>query len=421
MLARLWALTFFVAVATDAMSGAIRYYTSLVGLAELAYLPKVMMLGCIVVIVANGPKVSHLFAAMFIAVQTCVSLSNGHDLAAVGFWSWTMLPVIFAAMAPLQALEMLNMRVATVAFALLIALCGVGILTNYFFTLPWPGTSATVGGVDVQVALAAYTGDGVRRLSGFGRGSASTGLTIGLLATWLLPRVRSLAFAVVMLAGAGAAIWGTTNKTTLVSLMLVVALYSLTRVLSARKVCMWTAAVAIVFPLAVCATIVTHGTTLIQAGPFFSFEDRIFNTWPLMLEGMIRENLVWLGLGPGGFGASTLIYPNDAGFNVLDSDNMALYVIATFGIFGAILGLLLLVKLLVSREPEGSPVWIMLFFLLSSGVTTDIFESIGCLLFLGVTAKALWIGGQGTPVHTGHSYAGSPYRRDVTSVIARRQ
>jgi hypothetical protein len=33
----------------------------------------------------------------------------------------------------------------------------------------------------------------------------------------------------------------------------------------------------------------------------------------------------------------------------------------------------------------------MMMFLLISGITTDIFESLGCLLFFGVAAKILWL------------------------------
>jgi hypothetical protein len=36
----------------------------------------------------------------------------------------------------------------------------------------------------------------------------------------------------------------------------------------------------------------------------------------------------------------------------------------------------------------------MLVFLLASGMTTDICESLGCLLFLGVTIKSVWMGAQ---------------------------
>lgn len=36
----------------------------------------------------------------------------------------------------------------------------------------------------------------------------------------------------------------------------------------------------------------------------------------------------------------------------------------------------------------------VVLFLLISGITTDIFESLGCLLFFGVAAKSLWLNTQ---------------------------
>jgi hypothetical protein len=65
----------------------------------------------------------------------------------------------------------------------------------------------------------------------------------------------------------------------------------------------------------------------------------------------------------------------------------------------------------------------MLFFLLSSGVTTDIFESVGCLVFLGVTIKALWLSNatQAAPLWLEHPYEASPVRRGFSVTTARRQ
>jgi hypothetical protein len=275
--------------------------------------------------------------------------------------------------------------------------------------------------VDVHVAAASWTGE-VRRLSGFGRASSTTGLMLGVLATWLLPRYRSPVMSMILLVGAGLAIWGTTNKTTLVSLALVLVLSRYGRLVSVRKVCMWVAGIAVVFPFIAYAAIAAHGKTALDFGLLYSFEDRIFNTWPLILQGMVRENVLWFGVGAGGFGAATIFYPGSFGFNVLYADNMVLYVMATFGLVGVILGGFLLAKLLLSPKPESSPVWVMLFFLLSSGITTDIFESVGCLLFLGITAKALWASEEALPFTSVRPYESMPVRRNVAATtMARRR
>ncbi|CAN7464506.1 hypothetical protein LJR034_002985 [Caballeronia sp. LjRoot34] len=407
MIDRLWALTFLIAVTSDVMSGVIRYYTSLGGAAQVAYLPKILMLVWIVIVVVQRPKVSHVLTALYMAVQACVSLFNGIDQGAVGFWIWTMSPMIFAMLAPAQAIAMLNRPGARIAFAVLAALCIAGVWANYLAPLPWIGTSVMVGGFDVHVAKASFVGE-VPRLPGFGRDSAATGLLLGLLTTWLLPRLRSLALTSVLLAASALAIWGTTNKTTLIALAFVVMLNHFGRLPTIKKACIWAATLTVVLPLASLAIVSALNHVVIESGPLSSFGDRMFNTWPGILEGMVRENLIWLGIGPGGFGSATSYYWGNFGFNVSYADNMALYTIANFGVLGAVLLALLLTRFVLSREPEDRPAWLMLFFLLASGVTTDICESIGCLLFFGVTIKFMWIGTQGSPLPLIRSHSRAP-------------
>jgi hypothetical protein len=58
-------------------------------------------------------------------------------------------------------------------------------------------------------------------------------------------------------------------------------------------------------------------------------------------------------------------------------------------LLGGFLLAILLTKFVLSRVSEDRGLLIMLFFLLVSGITTDVVESLGCLLFLGVTIRAL--------------------------------
>ena len=128
---------------------------------------------------------------------------------------------------------------------------------------------------------------------------------------------------------------------------------------------------------------------VVGSGALSSFQDRIVDTWPTILSGMLREKLIWLGIGPGGFGAAAGYYKGSFGFNVGYADNTALYAVANFGLFGGILLAFLLTKFVLLRASEDKGLWIMLFFLLLSGITTDVVESLGCLLFLGVTIRSL--------------------------------
>ncbi|NYH25846.1 hypothetical protein [Paraburkholderia bryophila] len=387
----LWVLTFFSAIAGDVMFGMIRYYTSILGVPQIAYLPKVMMLICVIIIIVRRPNVYHFLSALYLAVEACVSLSNGASLAAVGFWMWLILPLIFTVLAPRQSLEILEEPRAWIAFLSLTALCMVGVFVNYFYPLPWIGKSLDIGGFDVQAAAASYVGT-VQRLPGFGRDSAATGLMIGTLIIWVLPRLRSYAVASIMLAAAALAIWATTNKTTLISLVVLLAIWQLGSSGAIKKACMWVLALTTVLPFAGLVATEAINHIVVGTGLLASMQDRFVNTWPLLLNAMLRENLIGLGIGPGGFGSLTGHYQSAFGFNVGYSDNMVLYLVANFGIIGGILFMLLMAQFVFSSRREDKRVWLMLLFLLLSGITTDIYESIGCLLFLGVTIKSIATG-----------------------------
>ncbi len=401
----LWVLTFFLGVTSDVMSGAIRYYTSLAGAPQAIYLPKLMMAICIVLIVLKRPRISHLLVLMFFGMQVCVSLFNGVTLNAAIFWAWMMLPMFFTMLAPPEALAILERPGARITVVIIAIVCIAGVLVNYFGyfnPLPWIGANTMVDGTPVHVANSNYVGE-APRLPGFGRDSAATGLMIGLLATWLLPRFRSFSLVSMMLAVAGLSIWATTNKTSLVALVIVLAVDRFCRLDTIRKGVIWAAAATLLVPLAAFAIAAAVNDSMFDGGALSSFQDRFDRTWPLLLQGMLRENLIWFGIGPGGFGAATDYYRNNFGFNIGYADNIALYAIANFGVIGLIIFATLLSRILFSSGSTDRVAWTMMMFLLISGITTDIFESLGCLLFFGLAAKTLWlnVGAQRFYMHPG--------------------
>ncbi|SAK54873.1 hypothetical protein [Caballeronia ptereochthonis] len=385
---RLWVVTFIVAVASDVLSGVIRYFTSMIGAAPATYLPKVLMLAWVLLILIKRPKASHALIALYLLAQSFVSLSHGVALEAVGFWVWTVMPMLFALTASPQALELLNGGAARAAFLVLAALCFAGLLLNSFSPMPWVGQSVSVGGHNVSVATSSYVGV-ASRLTGFGRDSASTGLMVGLLTTWLLTRTRSKLLQCALLGCAGAAVYATTNKTAPVALALVVGAHCLLSTSTVRRACLWAAGVAVGLPI---ATFVATSALNLAGGGYVmlaSFQDRMWNTWPLLIEGLLKDNRIWLGLGPGGFGSAATYYESAFGFNVAYADNTVLYAVASFGFFGALVLVWALVRLMLRAEPTDRASWMMLLYLLFACASTDICESIGCLLFLGITIRQL--------------------------------
>lgn len=385
---RLWVATFIVAVASDVLSGVIRYYTSMIGAAPATYLPKLLMLAWVLLTLIKRPKASHALIALYLLAQSFVSLSHGVAPEAVGFWVWTVMPMLFALTATPQALVLLNGGAARTAIFGLAGLAFLGLLLNSFAPMPWVGQSVSVGGHNVSVAMSSYVGV-ASRLTGFGRDSASTGLMIGLLTTFLLTRTRSKLLLCVLLGCAGAAVYATTNKTAPVALVLVVVAHSFFSTPAIKRGCFWAAGVAVAFPIA--TFIATSAFNLAGTGYVMlsSFQDRMWNTWPRLIEGLLKDNRLWLGLGPGGFGSASTYYESAFGFNVAYADNTVLYAVASFGFFGALVLIWALVRLMLKAEPTERSPWVMLLFLLFASASTDICESIGCLLFLGITIRYL--------------------------------
>jgi hypothetical protein len=387
---RLWAATFMIAIASEIFSGAIRYYTSLAGMSMLGYLPKAVMVGCIMLGLVMRPRIETLLVGCYLAVQLCVSLANGVSLVAACFWIWTVSPLLFVLLMPPGALDVLESNPIRLALVALTTACCAGVMLNGLVHLPWVGGSIDVDGVNVQLASSNYVGT-VPRLTGFGRSSATTGLVIGLLTTWLVPRLRNAVAIVALLAMSAAAIWATTNKTTLIALSLVLVCFATFQTAGLRRACIILTVSMIVLPVAGWVIAATTNVGVPDTGSLASMQDRLLNTWPKLLDGMASANLLWFGVGPGGFGSATAYYTADFGFNTGYSDNAALYVVANLGLAGALLAMLVFAQRVLASRTDDSRAWLMLLFVLLSGVTTDIFEALGCLLLAGLAIRTLTV------------------------------
>ncbi|WP_323122712.1 hypothetical protein [Burkholderia alba] len=388
---RFWAATFVIAAASEVLSGGIRYYLSVAGIAPLSYLPKVMMVGCVAVALLQRPRPTSLIVACYIAAQTCVALGNGVGLAATGFWIWTVSPLLFAMLTPPEALEALESPRMLKAFIVIAALCNAGVIINTFTRMPWAGGSVDVNGVSVEIAVNTYVGTATR-LAGFGRSSATTGLMIGMLAVWLLPRLRAPLVIAALLTVSAIGIWDTTNKTTLIALAIVVGFHYLLRPPALKRACAWITMLIVVLPFAGWVASLSTNAGMTDSTLLASMQDRFINTWPQLLEGLLHEHLIWFGIGPGGFGSATAYYVGDFGFNVGWSDNAALHMIATFGVIGTAMSLFAFAHYVLASRAADVRAWLMLSFLLLSGITTDIYETLGCLLFFGITLRILTLG-----------------------------
>ncbi|WP_250537016.1 hypothetical protein [Caballeronia sp. AZ10_KS36] len=387
---RAWATIFLITVASDVLAGAVRYYASLAGVASIAYLPKVLCIGWVMYALLKRPRPTLVLIGLYALTEAFVALSNGVQSASILFWLWTLAPMFFALTAPPDALAAIRTRPVFTAFVALTVLCCVGIFLSGVTTLPWVGEKVSVGGHAVKMASASYVGVASPRLTGFGRDSATVALMAGLLTAWVFMNVRSKLLGVLLIVGAGAAIYATTNKTAPVALAVVVVarcMFSSTH--GYRRTCLAAVAVATLLPLA--SFLVVAASNLPDRGflTLSSFQDRMINTWPLLIESIVKGGYVWLGLGPGGFGSAGTYYESPFGFNVSYADNLVLYVVANVGILGASVLLAYMVRLLLTTRSNDRAAWAILLYILFAGASTDVFESIGCLLFLGLSVGLL--------------------------------
>ncbi len=385
-----WALIFLTALANEVLTGVIRYYSALAGAAPLAYVPKALMVAFSLYALASRPKISHFLVALYFALQICVALSHDITLNAIGFWGWLISPLIFVMLAPTRALDLLDARSARVVFCILALLAMGGVWLNLTMVFPWTDSRLSIGSTNLVAAESTYDNFGVLRLAGFGRSYASTGLIIGLLTTWVLPSMRSRVTAGSLLALSALSLWETTDKTSLVAVALTSAFLYFGKLSSIKNTCILLAAIMLILPIAAFVANSAFNNVYVGSGSLASLNDRVDNTWPSILEDMLQHGLLWLGVGPGGFGSVSFYYsPLLKVGRISASDNAALYAFVNFGIVGIVLSALLLVRYVLSSQSTDKRLWLMLLFLLSSGITLDIFESLGCLLFLGLTIKLM--------------------------------
>jgi hypothetical protein len=386
--AKVWVATFFIAIAGDVLAGAIRYYTSMIGVAQAAYLPKILMLGWVIYILVKEPKALYGLLGLYVLAETFVSLSNGVQSESVLFWLWTLVPLFFAMTAPAQSLSLLKTRPMLLVFAGMTALTCIGIAMSGLMTLPWVGETVSVGGHSIRMATASYVGV-ASRLSGFGRDSATVALMAGLLTTWVYMQTPSKWLSLLVLAGAGAAVYATTNKTAPVSIAVIVIARLLFSARGFRRASITAAALVIFLPMA--SFLVSAAINLPARGfvTLSSFQDRMINTWPLLIDALWKGGYIWFGLGPGGFGSAATYYESPFSFNVSYADNIFLYGMASLGLIGASLLVMFMVRLMLRTQSQDKAVWAVLLYMLFAAGSTDIFESIGCLLFFGLAVNYL--------------------------------
>lgn len=171
---RACALSALVFLIMQLTGGVVRWVLDMVGAAVLAYIPNLMMLGCVFFllmyeIIFQQIKVGALFFIGLLGFSMMVGFYNIGGLSQVIFGLWVLTPFLFGlTCAPAITL---NLQFRQFILYALMIIAGGGVVIHSVAELPWVGLTYSVGGVELEGAREWQTTGGSQRLSGFARSS----------------------------------------------------------------------------------------------------------------------------------------------------------------------------------------------------------------------------------------------------------
>ncbi|MCX5570957.1 hypothetical protein [Kaistia nematophila] len=385
-------------LATDALSGPIRYGLQALGLVGLSYAPflAVAALVAAYVVTAFGSLRRDAIALAILALPAFwlpYALLLGQPPAQVAFGLYTWMPVFLGMVVVATGAAGAALRLVAFVWAVAVA----GVLANLAFRFPWVGESYEIFGVQAEFARE-WQAFGVDRLPGFSRASftAANQIAIGgaLLLAGAMPSARKVVVWLVSVVAIGL----TTSKAPLAAmfaaplfLLLHDRLPGRSRFRFSQFVIGGLLAVAIGLPVAALLGLRFGEGGNLAFLSFGSVVARMEEMWPrayALLDPAWPRLL--LGVGFGGIGAGQA-YFDPARFS--PGDNLFVFLATTFGV-----GALVFVVAFWRGDAalfEATPPRHRLFFLLAMlvlilGAMANVVESVLSGFLLGLVAgKAL--------------------------------
>ncbi|WP_158668134.1 hypothetical protein [Bradyrhizobium guangdongense] len=296
----------------DAFGGVMRYYTSILHLDALWFVPDGIALLCLVQFVIHCILRNRSIMAAVVLVQIMLSLVLGYFMlgtvnAAMSSFKM-MLPVFVGFCFCDSSLGGYRKLLSVISTTFYLSL--VGVFLTKFYLMPWVGYKYESFGAVREAGRLwwAYGGDD-QRLTGFA--AESTMAAFFILISFAITSIRmSTTWCVLFGSIAIYAIKLTTSKTTMIVLVLYLLLLVLVRMLpeksrfpAIRTVALWSFA-AIFVPFFM--IVVASGTAAVPHSTLFSIVDRINNSWQLPFVYM--NQLMPIGLITG-CGAGCFNYP----------------------------------------------------------------------------------------------------------------
>src|SRR3954469_8358524 len=296
----------------DAFGGVMRYYTSIMHLDALWYIPDAVALVCLVQFILQFIVRQRSVLAFVVLLQIILSIVLGYFMlgtANAAMSSFKMMLPVFVGFCFCDA-SLGSYRRLLAVIAATFYLSVIGVFLTKFYVMPWIGFKyESFGAVREAGRLWWAYGADDQRLMGFA--ADNTMAAFFILVSFAITSIRkstlwcllygSLAVYVIRL---------TTSKTTMIVLVLYLVLLVLVRMLpeksrfpAIRAIALWSFS-AILVPFFM--IVVASGTTAVPHSTLFSILDRINNSWQLPFVYM--SQLMPIGLITG-CGAGCFNYP----------------------------------------------------------------------------------------------------------------
>jgi hypothetical protein len=331
-------------------------------------------------------NVTWIISGIFILFSAFIGMYYVGNLYQVLFGFWAILPFFYGIfISRIVVQHTIKPRYIYILWLMII----VGIVVDLFYSVPWSGFKFDIGQFQIQASRQWWT-FGISRVSGFARASFEASIQVLILSIVLIYYEKRLFAKLVVWLISGIFIGLTTTKTVM-AIWIIISLYFAAATLIPRTL--------VLISRFLIAFIVVSGVTLpyiskmilpleienqVRRFLFLSFQDRLVNIWPGVLELVAERGNALFGRGLGGIGAAQMYYE----INFLPADNLSLYLYAIGGVFGVVLllGYGLGCSFIYHRESKLSELMIVLTLsVLLEGISVNVLESPYFSLVFGIT------------------------------------
>jgi hypothetical protein len=346
---------------TEIFEGILRFYLSALGVPQLIYVPKILMLWVVLGVFLKA-LYSYRSSAVVVGTFLLFGLSTLVGVLFVRSWTqalfglWIFLPLVFGILAG-PSFARMGSRIAPYVYWLFF-LVAIGVIYDYFVSVPWAGVSYEIGGVELSTSRI-WMALGIERVAGFSGASFAAAAQLLFLGSAAVVLGKSRVVALFVWLIAGALIGLTTTKTTFGVFLFLTLLLPLTgtkRLPSQVKGTVLTVApifvalVGIALPLS--TLFVNYRLSLsswVARFLFASFEDRLTWSWPSAISLVREHGSLLLGRGVGGIGPAAKLFEPSMH---TPGDSLYVFLYATFGIISVVLIGAYALKLATLRPKE---------------------------------------------------------------------